>query len=80
MLKSPALWSYGASYFFIKFVRYAILLWMPYYLANTLHYANDDANYISNAFEAGGMLGVIALGVSRTGCDASLGPCCRSFP
>jgi sugar phosphate permease len=62
VLRSPALWSYGASYFFIKFVRYAILFWMPYYLANTLKYERDDAAFVSTAFEVGGTLGVIAIG------------------
>lgn len=62
VLKSPALWSYGASYFFIKFVRYAVLFWMPYYLSHTLHYEGDAAAYVSTAFEVGGTLGVILIG------------------
>jgi sugar phosphate permease len=60
--KSPVLWAFGASYFFIKYVRYALLFWLPYYLSATLSYAPDRAAYISNAFEAGGIVGVIALG------------------
>jgi len=62
VFKSPALWCYGSSYFFIKFIRYALALWLPYYLANTLHYAGDHAGYISVAFEFGGIPGVIAIG------------------
>ncbi len=61
-LKNPVLWAFGASYFFIKYVRYALLFWLPYYLSTTLGYAPDRAAYISNAFEGGGILGVIALG------------------
>jgi sugar phosphate permease len=60
--KNPVLWAFGASYFFIKYVRYALLFWLPYYLSATLGYAPDRAAYISNAFEAGGIVGVIALG------------------
>jgi sugar phosphate permease len=60
--KSPMLWAFGASYFFIKYVRYALLFWLPYYLSSTLGYAPDRAAYVSNAFEAGGVVGVIALG------------------
>src|SRR5450432_207975 len=60
--KNPALWAFGASYFFIKYVRYALLFWLPYYLSATLGYAPDRAAYVSNAFEAGGIVGVIALG------------------
>ena len=60
--RSPVLWAFGASYFFIKYVRYALLFWLPYYLSTRLGYAPDRAAYISNAFEGGGIVGVIALG------------------
>lgn len=61
--RNPVLWSFGASYFFIKYVRYALLFWLPYYLSGTLGYAADRAAYVSNAFEAGGILGVIVIGM-----------------
>jgi sugar phosphate permease len=61
--RNPVLWSFGASYFFIKYVRYALLFWLPYYLSGTLGYAADRAAYVSNAFEAGGILGVIVIGI-----------------
>lgn len=62
VVKSPTLWSYGASYFFIKFVRYALMLWLPFYLSQSLGYAEDRANYVAMAFEGGGMLGVLGMG------------------
>ena len=62
-LRNPVLWAYGASYFFIKYVRYALLFWLPYYLSGTLGYAVDRAAYVSNAFEAGGIAGVVLLGI-----------------
>jgi len=62
-LRNPVLWAFGASYFFIKYVRYALLFWLPYYLHGTLGYAVDRAAYVSNAFEAGGIVGVIAIGM-----------------
>lgn len=62
-LANPVLWAFGASYFFIKYVRYALLFWLPYYLSGTLGYAVDQAAYVSNAFEAGGIVGVITIGV-----------------
>lgn len=62
VVRSPTLWSYGASYFFIKFVRYALMLWLPFYLSQRLGYADDKANYVAMAFEGGGMLGVLAMG------------------
>lgn len=62
ILRSPLLWCYGASYFFIKFIRYALLFWLPYYLATRQGYATDTAAYVSTAFEVGGIVGVIVLG------------------
>jgi len=62
-LRNPVLWAFGTSYFFIKYVRYALLFWLPYYLHGTLGYAVDRAAYVSNAFEAGGIVGVIAIGM-----------------
>jgi sugar phosphate permease len=63
LLRDPLLWSYGASYFFIKFIRYALLFWLPYYLSTTLAYRADVAASVSSAFELGGIFGVIAIGV-----------------
>ncbi|HET9953303.1 MAG TPA: MFS transporter [Polyangiaceae bacterium] len=62
LLRNPFLWSYGASYFFIKFIRYTLLFWLPYYLSTQHAYAADVAANVSSAFELGGVVGVIALG------------------
>jgi sugar phosphate permease len=62
VLRSGLLWSYGASYFFIKFIRYAVLFWLPYFLSTTLSYRADLAANVSSAFEIGGIVGVIAIG------------------
>jgi sugar phosphate permease len=62
VVTSPVLWSYAASYFFIKFTRYALVLWLPFYLQESLAYAVDKANGVAAAFEGGGLLGVIAMG------------------
>lgn len=63
VLGNRVLWSYGACYFFIKFIRYALQLWLPYYLHKQLGYADDKAGSIAAAFEAGGLVGVITIGV-----------------
>ncbi|HEV8246508.1 MAG TPA: MFS transporter, partial [Polyangiaceae bacterium] len=60
--KSGLLWSYGASYFFIKYIRYALLFWLPYYLSTELAYDGPKAAYVSSAFEVGGIVGVIFIG------------------
>jgi sugar phosphate permease len=62
VLRNPTLWSYGASYFFIKFTRYALALWLPFYLSEQLAYDVGKANLVASAFEGGGMVGVIGLG------------------
>jgi sugar phosphate permease len=62
VFRSGLLWSYGVSYFFIKFIRYALLFWLPYYLATVLEYRADVAANVASAFEAGGVVGVIVIG------------------
>lgn len=63
VLKNSVLWCYGASYFFIKFTRYALVLWLPYYLSKKLGYSDTLANLVASAFEGGGLVGVLAAGV-----------------
>jgi sugar phosphate permease len=60
--RSPTLWCYGASYFFIKLIRYALLFWLPFYLQTELHYARAQAGYLSTSFEVGGVAGAMSLG------------------
>jgi sugar phosphate permease len=62
VLKSGVLWCYGLSYFFIKFIRYALLFWLPYYLAKRFGYRGDTSAYLAQAFEIGGVPGVILIG------------------
>lgn len=63
VVKNRVLWSYGASYFCIKFMRYALQLWLPYYLQKKLGYPDNVASYVAAAFEAGGLVGVIGIGM-----------------
>jgi sugar phosphate permease len=64
ILRHPTIWCYGASYFMIKFIRYALLFWLPYFLASRRGYGEQEAGYVSTAFEVGGIFGVIALGIA----------------
>lgn len=64
VLRNPVLWCYGASYFCIKFIHYALLFWLPYFLATKRGYGEEQAGYVSIAFEVGGVVGVIALGIA----------------
>lgn len=63
VLGNPVLWCYGASYCTIKFIRYALLFWLPYFLATKRGYGEEQAGYVSIAFEVGGIAGVIAFGI-----------------
>jgi sugar phosphate permease len=59
---SATVWWYGASYFFIKLIRYSLLFWLPFYLETVLRYGPGEAGYFSTSFEVGGVCGTIALG------------------
>jgi sugar phosphate permease len=62
VVRNPRLWCYGISYFFIKLIRYALLLWLPYYLATWFGSDTSEAARFSIPFEAGGALGVVLIG------------------
>lgn len=62
MLRIPALWALGGAYFGLKLIRYSLLFWLPYYLETALGYGQEDAGYMSTAFEAGGIVGTIGIG------------------
>lgn len=63
LVRSPTLWSYGASYFFIKLIRYSLLFWLPYYLHTALGLRETAAGYLSTSFEIGGVAGAVTIGL-----------------
>jgi OPA family sugar phosphate sensor protein UhpC-like MFS transporter len=63
VLANPLTWSLGLSYFALKMMRYGFLFWLPYYLATALGYGDQQAGYVSTAFEAGGIPLVIVSGM-----------------
>jgi sugar phosphate permease len=52
----------GAIYFCIKFLRYALWSWSPYFLHKNFGMAGDDAGYLSTVFDMAGFLGVLFAG------------------
>lgn len=60
--RTPALFSYGAAYFCIKLIRYALLFWLPFYLQRSEGYDSTRSGYVSIAFEVGGVFGSAGLG------------------
>ncbi|XP_078597172.1 uncharacterized protein LOC144873566 isoform X3 [Branchiostoma floridae x Branchiostoma japonicum] len=53
----------AATVFFVKIVRYCLLMWLPMYLFQELHYTKAQAGLLSTSFEIGGVLGSATLGV-----------------
>ncbi|MCE5307785.1 MAG: MFS transporter [Acidobacteriales bacterium] len=52
----------GAIYFAIKFLRYALWSWAPFFLRQNFGLAGDRAGYLSTVFELCGLVGVMASG------------------
>ena len=53
----------GSIYFCIKFLRYALWSWTPYFLSQSLGVEKSDAGYLSTIFDICGFTGVILAGV-----------------
>jgi len=52
----------GVIYFAIKFLRYALWSWAPFFLNKNFGLAGDNAGYLSTVFELFGFLGVLFAG------------------
>ena len=54
----------GVIYFTIKFLRYALWSWAPFFLRQNFGLSGERAGYLSTVFEFCGFFGVIASGVA----------------
>jgi len=52
----------GSIYFCIKFLRYTLFSWAPYFLGMNFDLKGDEAGYLSTVFEAAGFAGVLFAG------------------
>jgi sugar phosphate permease len=52
----------GMIYFCIKFLRYALWSWLPWFLNKNFFMSEADAGYLSTVFDICGFAGVIAAG------------------
>ncbi|MCA9731969.1 MAG: MFS transporter [Deferribacteres bacterium] len=52
----------GIIYFCIKFLRYALWSWAPFFLNKNFQLAGDEAGYLSTVFDLAGFAGVIFAG------------------
>lgn len=53
----------GTFYFCVKFIRYAIWSWAPFFLAKNYHLEGAGAGYLSTLFDLFGVVGTIAIGI-----------------
>ena len=58
----PHLCRMSAAYFGVRLVRYTLLSWLPYYMAEELGYPSAVAGYMSTAHDAGGFVGGVVGG------------------
>ena len=58
----PGVLPCAAAYFFLKFLRYALLLWLPFYFHDGLGFDKSVAGYLSTTFEIGGLVGTPLIG------------------
>ena len=52
----------GVFYFGVKFIRYALWSWTPFFLESNFGMAADDAGYLSTLFDLAGFAGVVVAG------------------
>ncbi len=52
----------GLFYFFVKFIRYALLSWAPYFLKLNFGLTGGEAGFLSIVFDVAGIAGVVASG------------------
>ncbi len=62
VLTSRPIWTLGLTYVVLKFVRYALLLWLPLYMIQQLGYGAGEAGYTSVVRDFAGIFGVIIAG------------------
>lgn len=53
----------GVFYFFVKFIRYALWSWAPFFFERNFQLKGSDAGYLSTLFDLAGVAGVIITGV-----------------
>eukprot|EP01135_Chromosphaera_perkinsii_P007851 Nk52_evm43s1020 gene=Nk52_evmTU43s1020 len=63
VLDIPNLKSVVVSFFCVKLTRYALMLWLPMYFKEELHYSLGEAGMMATTFEIGGAIGSPFTGV-----------------
>ena len=53
----------GAFYFFVKFIRYSLWSWAPFFLERNFGLKGDEAGYLATIFDLAGVAGVVVTGL-----------------
>ena len=59
----PGVITYSLALFFVKFVNYVFMYWLPKFIHNTTSFTASESANISIFFDLGGILGGITAGV-----------------
>jgi sugar phosphate permease len=62
MLANRSVLLLGASYFGLKYTRYTLFAWLPFYLEKVVGLSKSAPAMVSNGFEAGGVAGLLLGG------------------
>ena len=62
VVTNRTVWTFCAVYFFLKFIRYGLLSWLPKYANEELEYNIASSGYLSIGFEFAAPLGVLFCG------------------
>lgn len=63
MFTNPAVLLLGLSYFGLKYTRYTLFAWLPFYLEKGVRLPKFASAMASNGFEIGGVLGLVIGGI-----------------
>ena len=63
LMRRPTLWAFGTAYAGLKLVRYSLIFWLPFFLHERQGMSESQAGYTSLAFEVGGIVGALGLGI-----------------
>ncbi len=62
LLRFPGVGYTSMAFFFVKFLRYGFLLWLPFLNFNMFHYSEQASLLAATGFDFGGVAGSIFLG------------------
>jgi len=70
----PGVLTYSIALFFVKFVNYIFMYWLPIFINNSTDFSPSESASVSVAFDVGGIIGGVAAGVlhDKTGKPANV--------